>query len=217
MEINLVAILLVFAAAIRLSVPIALAGIGATLSERAGVLNLGLEGMMLTGAFTAAAATWATGDPWWGVLGGVLGGMLMAWLLALMIIRLGVHQAMSGIIIMLLGLGVTTFMTGVVWGHRAQSDRVATLPTVSIPVLSGLPVVGVLFDGLSPILFMLFAIVIAAQLFVFRTSLGRKLTAVGENPDAAHSLGLSRDNFGKRLKRLADRLPGRHHHQRPSQ
>lgn len=190
MEINLVAVLLVFAAAVRLSVPIALAGIGATLSERAGVLNLGLEGMLLTGAFAAVATTWATGNPWWGVLGGIVGGMLMAWLLAVMIVQLGIHQAMSGIIIMLLGLGITTFLTGVVWGHRAQSDPVATLPTVSIPYLSQLPQVGVLFAGLSPILFMLIVIVIAAQVFVFRTSLGRKLSAVGENPDAAQSLGI---------------------------
>ncbi len=136
MEFNPIGILLIFAAAIRLCVPIGLAGIGATLSERAGVLNLGLEGMMLTGAFTAVLITWATGDPWWGVLGGVLGGMLMAWLQAVMIIQLGMHQAMSGIIIMLLALGITTFMTGVVWGHRAQSDRVETLPNVSIPYLS---------------------------------------------------------------------------------
>ena len=191
MGIDLTAVLLVFAAAIRLSVPIALAGIGAALSERAGVLNLGLEGMMLTGAFTAAVATWATGNPWWGVLGGVLGGVLMGWLLAVMIVRLGVHQAMSGIIIMLLGLGVTTFMTGVVWGHRAQSDRLTTLPTVSIPYLREIPSFGLLFRGLSPILFMLFALVIAAQVFIFKTSLGRKLTAVGENPEAAESLGIS--------------------------
>lgn len=190
MEDSVVDILLVIAAAIRLSVPIAFAGIGATLSERAGILNLGLEGMMLTGAFTAAVATSISGNPWWGVIGGVIGGVLMALLLAVMIIRLGVHQAMSGIIIMLLGLGITTFLTGVIWGHRAQSDRLATLPNISIPILSEIPVLGVLFEGLSPILFILFVTVILAQLFVFKTSLGRKVTAVGENPDAAQSLGI---------------------------
>jgi len=190
-----VVFLLILAAAIRLSVPIALAGLGGTLSERAGILNLGLEGMMLTGAFTAAVATWVSGSPWWGVLGGVVGGALMALLLAVMIVRLGVHQAMSGIIIMLLALGITTFMTGVVWGHRAQSARLETLPSITIPYLSELPLVGVLFEGLSPILFMVFGLVILTQIFVYKTSMGRKLDAVGENPDAAQSLGIRVQQF----------------------
>ncbi|MCL4458444.1 MAG: ABC transporter permease [Chloroflexi bacterium] len=181
----------ILAAAMRMCVPIALAAIGGTFSERSGIMNLGLEGMMLMGAFGGALTTFYTGNPWLGVLTGIIFGAIFGLLHAVLCINLKVNQALSGITIPLLALGLTTFLLQVIWGNKGQSEMVTALPTVSVPLLKDIPLLGILFDRQNPLVFVLFAVVILAQIVLFKTSIGLKLRAIGENPEAADSLGLN--------------------------
>ena len=119
-----------FAAAIRIATPLALAAIGGTICERSGVVNIALEGIMLTGAFFGTAAVLATGSPWFGVLIAVVSGVVMSSIHAFASINLRSDQVVSGTAINLLALGVTGFLMELWYGHPGSTDPIPTLDPV---------------------------------------------------------------------------------------
>jgi general nucleoside transport system permease protein len=175
--------------ALRLGTPIALGALAGIYAERSGVVNIAIEGMMLTGAAFGFAAFVATGNIWLGVLVAVALGGAIALIHGLLSITFKTDQIISGTVINILAIGVTgylrrQFIVG-------ESGGRVTLPQLSIPGLSDLPVIGpVLFAG-KPIFFAMLALVVATHVMFFYTRWGLRTRAVGENPRAADTVGIN--------------------------
>ncbi|MBJ3774921.1 putative B6 ABC transporter permease subunit 1 [Acuticoccus mangrovi] len=177
------------AGAVTAGVPLLLAGLGEQVSEKAGVLNIGIEGMMLVGAYTGFVAAWSTGSFWLGFAAGAAGGMAVALLMALLCVRLGLNQIVVGIALTLGAEGITALL------HHVQFSRTyPRLPgveTLPIPFLSEIPVLGrALFDR-HPFVY-LAVLMVPLLVFVFRrTGLGLHLQAAGDKPAALDAAGVS--------------------------
>lgn len=176
-------------ASLRLSVPLAFAALGGLWSERSGVLNIALEGMLLTGGFVSAAVTFFTGSVWIGTLAAVVVGGLVGLLHAYLCVTLRVDQLVSGLAINLSAAGLTAFLARLVFNQ----DTTQTLPSmgaIAIPGLSAIPILGPLLFNQDPLVYLLFLLVPLSAYVLFRTSLGLTLRAVGEYPRAADTAGI---------------------------
>jgi simple sugar transport system permease protein len=183
------AVTLLLVAAIGLAAPLLFAAIGELVSETAGVINIGLEGMMLGGAFGAVWGAFASGSVVVGFAAGAAGGLLVAALHGLTCLVFGANQVVSGVILNVLVLGLTTFGVALVFDSNL-SRSVDTLGDVRIPLLADIPVVGrALFDQDLGV-YAAFALVPLALWVLNRTSVGLSLKAVGERPTSAESLGV---------------------------
>ena len=176
---------------LRFAIPIALAAVGATICERSGIINLGVEGMMLIGAFGGVLGTHIFGSPWMGVLFSILCGAVIALLHAVLSIRFKTNQTVSGVGINILAVGLTVVLTRVIWGKDGISGSVTQLPTVSIPLLRDIPVVGGLFKDQSPFLYLMILIVFIAWFMMYKTKIGLRLRAIGDQPQAAATAGIN--------------------------
>jgi general nucleoside transport system permease protein len=177
------------AVSLRLSTPIALGALAGIYAERAGVINIGIEGMMLTGAAFGFAAFALSGSIWLGVLLAVLFGALMALLHGVLSISFKTDQIISGTVINILAIGVTGYL-------RRQfivdsGGGRFTLPQISIPLLSEIPIIGpIVFVG-KPIFFTMLGLVVLTHVLLFTTRYGLRVRAVGENPKAADTVGIN--------------------------
>ncbi|PKN91729.1 MAG: ABC transporter permease [Chloroflexi bacterium HGW-Chloroflexi-6] len=178
----------ILASGIRLATPYLYAAIGETFGQRSGVLNLGVEGQMLMGAFTAFYVTLRTGNVWLGLLAAVLVGALMGLAMAFISIRLRAEQGISGIGFYLFGLGMSDLLFQKLLG---EVKTVSGFPAVEIPFLSDLPIVGEIFFRQNLLVYLAFLLVPVAWFVLNKTTLGLKIRAVGENPQAADTLGVS--------------------------
>lgn len=179
----------VLSSGVRLGAPIATASLGETYSERSGVINVGLEGMMLVGAFSAVLGSTEFGSAWIGLLMGIAAGLLLAAIHAFVCITLRGDQIVSGIAINLLALGVTSFLFGVILKDR--QERAAGFEAVKIPGLSDIPIVGpALFDQ-SALVYLLYVLTIVSVTILYRSTWGLKVQAAGENPAAADAAGVN--------------------------
>lgn len=174
---------------IRITVPYALASLGGVYSERGGVTNIALEGIMLTGAFGATVGTYYTGNPFAGVLCGITFGLLTAMIHAVVSINIKADQIISGIAINLFAVGITKFVLEILFHSSSNSDRIVGLPHIKLPLIENSPELSRLF-GNPLVLFTIF-IVIASHFIIFKTRFGLRLRAVGENPEAADTVGIS--------------------------
>jgi general nucleoside transport system permease protein len=179
-----------FASAVRLSVPIILAGAGEVISERVGIINIGLEGMMLVGAFTGVVGADISGSPWVGVLTAAAGGLAVAALHGLIVIRWAGDQIVSGLALNLGALGLTTYLARQLF-DTTQQQQVAHFTPVDIPGLSDIPFFGPVLFQQSPFFYLAVAIAVALSLVLFRSRAGLRWRAAGEDPDALESVGVS--------------------------
>ncbi len=179
------------AAIISLSVPMAFAALGEVISERAGVINLGTEGVMLVGAISAFCVSFFFHSDLLGVLLGAAGGALLGLVMALISISLKQDQILSGLGIYFLGLGLSGFLYEASFGQVGSTIRISGLPELPIPILSKIPVIGDSLFSQDIIEYMAFVTLIVVILVVGRTTFGLNLRAVGENPSAADTLGVS--------------------------
>ena len=178
----------ILASGIRLATPYLYAGLGETLSQRSGVLNLGVEGQMLMGAFAAFYVTFETGNVWLGILAALVVGAVMGVAMAFVSVNLQAQQGISGIGFYLFGLGVSTLLFQMLLG---TVEAVSGFSSIHIPVLSDIPVIGEIFFRQNVLVYAAFALVPVAHFLLQKTTLGLKIRAVGENPEAADSLGVS--------------------------
>jgi simple sugar transport system permease protein len=178
----------ILASGIRLATPYLYAAIGETFGQRSGVLNLGVEGQMLLGAFTAFYVAIQTGNLWLGVLSAMIVGALMGLAMAFVTVNLQAVQGISGIGFYLFGLGLSDLLFQKVLG---TVETVKGFPKINLPVLSDLPIVGEIFFQQNILVYIAFALVPLAWFILYKTTLGLKIRAVGENPEAADSLGVS--------------------------
>lgn len=175
---------------VRLATPIGFAALGGVLSERSGVYNIGLEGMILSGAFGAAAGAFLTGSALGGLAAGTAFGAAPGLTLALLSVTLRVNQLVAGIALNLLLLGLTAFLSRAVFGEGAGGTRVPGFGRLDLPVVSDLPLVGPALFGQDPLVPLLLILCAIAWVFLFRTGPGLDLRAVGENPRAADVAGV---------------------------
>jgi simple sugar transport system permease protein len=191
----------VLASALRLSVPICFAALGGIFSEKSGVINIGLEGLLIISAFTAIYAADLTGSTLQGYLLGVLSSVVLAAVFAVVVIEFRADQIIAGLAVWLIALGLAPFASKVVYGGP-NTDSVATPPTVTdltsgipgvagvLETLSGIPFFGALFDASLSVYLMLIAVVVSWYA-LNRTTFGRWIRASGENPDALDTAGIN--------------------------
>jgi ABC-type uncharacterized transport system permease subunit len=179
------------AATIRMATPIALAAMGGAFSERSGVVNIGIEGMMLTGAFCGVLGSHLTGNAWLGVLFAIVGGGLVGALLAVFAIRLKADHVVTGVGINILASGATTWLMQVIWKRKGASDLVAGLGTWSVPGLCDVPVLGTILGTHSPLVYISFVLIFLGWVLMFKTPLGLRIRMTGEHPEAADTVGIN--------------------------
>ena len=170
--------------------PLLLAALGEAMVQRAGVLNIGLEGILLVGAFTGMATCYATGSPWFGVFAGASSGLLFALLFAGITIGLNVDQIVAGVSLNLLAVGLTGVFYRGIFGVTGQALQVPTFSSVSIPILSQLPLLGPALFQHTVLVYLALALVPLFTFFLFHIRAGLQLQAVGEHPHAAETLGI---------------------------
>lgn len=178
-------------ATLRMAIPLTLASIGGTICERSGIINLGIEGMMLSGAFGAVAGTYMTGNPWLGILFAVVIGGLCGLLHAVLCIRYRTNQSVSGVGINVLASGLTIVLCRAIWETDGISASVTQIPAVTIPGLNKIPLLGALFDKQSPYLYFTLIIVIISWYILYRTKIGLRLRTIGDHPKAAATAGIN--------------------------
>ena len=176
-------------ATIRAATPLLLASLGELISERGGVLNLGVEGMMLVGALVGFAVTVVTGNPYLGFLAGATAGAAMAAVHAFLTVTLKADQVISGVMLTLLGTGVTTYF-GQAWVSKTIDGFDKVLLPVLGPLFVDVPVVGEALFRNTPTDFLAFALVPVVWYFLFRTNVGLELISVGEDPETADTMGV---------------------------
>ncbi|GAA1705644.1 ABC transporter permease [Microbacterium sediminicola] len=177
-------------AAIHLAVPIILPLLGGLISERSGVMNIALEGMMLVGALTAVVFSFLTGSAWLGMLAAIVAGGVSGAALAFMTVTLRGNQVVASTAINLIGAGVTAALVPIIWGVDGISPSVDKITPLEIPGLSAIPVVGALFAQLTLVDYGVLALVFLVWWVLFHTDLGLRVRACGESAEAADSAGI---------------------------
>ena len=178
-------------ATMRMATPIMFATLGEILSERAGVLNLGIEGIMLMGAMTGFLVTLSSGFLWLGVLAAALVGMALALLMAFLAVYLGLSQHVSGLGITLFSTGLAMFVYRLHFGSPLVPPTVDPFPKVAIPLLSKIPLIGPGLFNQYLLTYVAWLLVPLLSLLLYKTQAGLKIRTVGENPFAADTVGVN--------------------------
>ncbi|MBI2882113.1 MAG: ABC transporter permease [Candidatus Tectomicrobia bacterium] len=175
---------------VRIAAPIWMAALGEVFAEQSGVLNIGLEGMMLMGAFSGFMGAFFTGSNWAGVLIGSLAGGALSLILAYMSLSRGVDQVVTGIAINVFALGATSYLFNRAFAITFEPPRIHAFRAWAIPALGDLPWVGPVLFRQTPLVYLAFALVPVCALVLYRTKFGLKIRAVGEHPLAADTAGV---------------------------
>jgi general nucleoside transport system permease protein len=173
---------------VRLATPYLFAAIGETFAQRSGVLNLGVDGMMLMGAFSAFYVVFRTGNPWLGLLAAIIVGVGMGLLMAVVSVTMQAEQGISGIGLYLFGLGLSSLLFKLLIG---SVEGVSGFGAWAIPGLSAIPVLGPILFEHSLLVYLAYLLVPVAWFVINKTTFGLQIRAVGQNPAAADSLGVN--------------------------
>ncbi|MCT4688571.1 ABC transporter permease [Vallitalea sp.] len=178
---------------LRVTTPILFAALGALISDRAGVINIALEGIMLTSALAGVIISATTQSAWIGLLGAVLVGALVGLLLAYFSLNLKTDIILSGIALNLMAAGGTVFVLFLVVNNKGISSDLKSkvIPNIDIPLIDKIPIIGPIFSGHNALTYISILSVIFIYYLLYKTPLGLKIRAVGENPNAADSVGIS--------------------------
>jgi simple sugar transport system permease protein len=179
------------AAALRFATPLAFAAMGGIFSERSGVVNIGLEGMMLAGAFFGIVVAAETGQWELGILGAMGAGGTLALIHAFFCIHLRADQIISGFAINFLALGITGYLFRSLYGTRGTPELAERIPDVRLPVIRDIPFVGDIIGQMNLMIWLMFLTVILSWVVLFKTPLGLRIRSVGEHPKAADTVGIS--------------------------
>lgn len=177
-------------AVLRATTPILLATMGSVVTERAGTPNIGVEGMMLGGAFAAVAITIEVGNPWLGAAGGAVAGLVLALVMAVVVVDLGADAIVAGFAINLFAAGFTVLLLSEMYGSKGSVVRpgMSTLPTIELPV-ADVPILGAI-AAQNIMVWVALASIAATWILLFRSRLGLRLRAVGDDAPAALAAGI---------------------------
>ena len=180
-------------AALAAAVLLLLPALGGVISERSGVVNIAMEGMMLTGAFFAVVADLAWHNPWLATLVAMFAGGLMALIHAVVAIRFRADQIVSGIAINIFAAGLTLFLVNRIYGIQdvGHISAAEALPIFDVPGLDQIPFIGQVFFKQNVIVYVALALLVLVHIVLFRTRLGLRIRAVGEHPQAADTAGIN--------------------------
>ena len=177
--------------AVSLSVPLVFGALGGVIGERAGVVNVAIEGQLLLGAFSAALLSSITGNPFIGLIGAMIGGVLVSFVLAAFAIKYLVDQVIVGVVLNVLVTGLTGFLYGALLvPNEATLNRPERFGRIEIPVLSDIPIIGPVLFNQTFIVYLMFVTVAIVAWGLYRTRWGLRLRAVGEHPQAADTVGI---------------------------
>ncbi len=182
-----------FATAIRTATPVAVAAMGGIMCQRAGIFNIGLEGMMLAGAFGASAGmVWFNGNLLMGLLTAVVFSMILASVYALAVIKLRANAIVSSISINLFGVGLTSYLLRVLFkaSGSLKPPVVPVIPPLEIPVLKDIPVLGELFSGQNYMVYVCILLMIITSILLYKTHFGLSVCSIGESSDIAEAAGI---------------------------
>lgn len=182
-----------FFSTLRMGTPIALTALGGVMSERSGVVNIGLEGIMLASAFGAVLGVHLTGNAWLGVLVAIIIGILISAIHSIISITWGGNQSVSSMALILLATGFSGVSLQAIFGQQGSSPQVANLSKTLF--LEGIPVVGKFLSSFSPFVYIAFIALFVVNYLFKNTPLGLRITTVGENPKAAETAGISVQNI----------------------
>jgi general nucleoside transport system permease protein len=172
------------------SVPIAFGAMAGVVCERAGVINIAIEGQFLAGAFTAAVAASILGSAWFGLLGGIAAGALIGLMLAALTIRYRADQIVSGVVLIVLATGVTSFLTSQLLTVNLSWNAPVRFTATAIPLLSDIPLIGSIVFRQTLLVYLMLTMVGVLSFLLFRTRWGLRLRSVGEHPAAADTVGI---------------------------
>ncbi len=175
-------------ATVRMAIPLLYAGLGEVFLERTGILNIGMEGVMLGGAFFSFAGAYYSDNLFVGLICGMLGGWLVSAIHGFLTIKLAQNQSVSGIALNIFMLGVTSFLYKLMASESYQ--QIPTLAAIKIPVLSEIPLIGNAFFNQDVLTYVLYLLVITAVIFYKKSAHGLAFTAIGESPRAADAAGI---------------------------
>ena len=180
------------AGALALSVPLIFGAMCGLVGERSGIINIAIEGQLLAGAFLAAVVASALQNPYAGLFAAPIAGALVAVVLTFFAVRYWVDQIIIGVVLNVLVVGVTSFLFSTVltqdpatWNARQQ------LPNLPIPLLSDIPVIGPVLFNQNILVYLMYVVVVALQIFIFRSKWGLRMRAIGEHPKAADTVGIN--------------------------
>jgi simple sugar transport system permease protein len=177
--------------AVLLSVPITLGAFSGILSERAGVINIAIEGMMLMGSMIGALVGSVANNAWIGLLGAILSSLLLAAIHAVLSIKYQINQVISGTVINIFSAGMTAFLSQKFLQENAALNNPPLFPRIPIPGLANIPILGPIFFNTNLFVYILFILLIVIQVALFSTRWGLRLRSVGEHPKAADTLGIN--------------------------
>jgi len=172
------------------AVPIAFGAMAGVLNERAGVINIAIEGQFLAGAFTAAVVASVLGSAWFGLLGGMAAGALIGLMLGGLAIRFQADQIVSGVVLIVLATGVTSFLTSQLLAANTALNSPVRFTATALPFLSELPFIGSVIFRQTFLVYLMLVMVVVLQFGLFRTRWGLRLRSVGEHPAAADTVGI---------------------------
>lgn len=183
------AFMIVFMATLRMGTPLALTALGGTLAEKSGVTNIGLEGIMTMGAFTAVLGSYYTGNPWVGVLLAMFVGVLISGIHSFVAVIAGGNQNISAMALVLLADGISAVVLKAIFNSAGNSAQVAALPQSTL--FASIPLIGDFLSRLSPFFYFAVAALVLVHYLLTFTRYGLHVKMVGENPKAAETAGIS--------------------------
>jgi simple sugar transport system permease protein len=176
---------------IRTAMPILIAAIGLVYSERSGIVNIGVEGIMLIGALAGVVGSFYTGSAWAGALLAIIVCALIGLLFAFLTITVRADQVVIGAAINILGLGLTTTLSRIIFGVNTAPPKIHAFTNISIPVLSKIPVIGQVLFNQNAVTYLIYILIPILHYILFKTEIGLKIRAVGEHPKACDTVGIN--------------------------
>ena len=176
---------------LRSATPILLAAIGLVYMERSGVVNIGVEGMMLVGTLAAVVGSYYFGSAWIGALIAMLASGLMGLLFAFLVVTVRANQVVVGMAINILGLGLTTSLARIIFGVNSAPPQISTFKPVIIPVFSEIPIIGPAIFNQMALVYVAILLVPITHYILFKTTIGLRIRSVGEHPKAADTVGIN--------------------------
>jgi simple sugar transport system permease protein len=180
----------ILAASIRMAVPLTFAGIGEAINEKSGVINIGLDSILLSGAFASFYVCNKTGNILLGVLAGIIVGTLISLIHGFLSIKGKANQTIIGLALNFFALGLTSFLFLVGFGTSTELPTCKIVSNISIPLLNRIPILGKILFTQNIFVYLLFVVLILSYVLLYKTSWGLSLVAVGEHPKAADTAGI---------------------------
>lgn len=184
-------ILTLLSGMVRVAIPISFAALAGMLSERVGIVNMGLEGIMLIGSFFGVVGSYLSGNAWIGLLFAIASGAVMGLVLAVLTVGFKCEHVLAGLGINMFASGITVVLLQAIWNSKGKSSMVAGLGKWKLPVISQIPIVKSIIGNISPLFYLLVLCVVLLWVLLYRTPLGLRIRVIGENPELAGTMGVN--------------------------